>query len=278
MGSVRDYDSAQAELVHVSGSRMGNEPVFEQDRVVIEDLAVIERRDGVYLLKALTEIPVEVSGELLREKILQFGDRVVVGPTQLEFRRIESGAAVASAARRRRLLSTLLIVLAATTGLLFVTDLLLRLQVSGPEVEKPADAAVSIPRGRPARAEATVAQRIAAARLAFAAAERYEAEARSVESYQFNAVRLWQGVVHELHGIEPAPPIAASAKERLQSAMDQLRSRLEYLKRNAYVAHAVEEDADLRLILREIMATVPDPANEQYWQWARDKLIEMGAY
>jgi hypothetical protein len=271
MEAIRDYEATAAELVYESGSRAGTELEFVQDRVVVDELAVIEKRVGVYLLKALTDIPVEVSGELVTEKILQLGDHIVVGPVRIEFRRRHSAELREQA---RRLLRIVLSVLAAMTALLLLVDLWHQLGALAPSKDIASQPFV---RERPPRDEARVVEQIAAARLAFAAAERYQAEAGSVESYQFKAARLFDSVIHEVEGIEPAPPIAALAQERLDYALRQLRSRLEYLKKNAHVAHSVSEDEDLRLILQEIMATIPDPANEEYWQWAWDKLDTMGA-
>jgi len=276
MDPVHNYDIGAAELIYASGPQAGTPPDFVREQAVIEDLAIIERRAGLYLLRALTDQPVEVSGELVSEKILQWGDSVVVGSVRLEFREHESSSVRAESDHARRVFRQVLLALACVIALLIALNSVIGSGGPGPEqpefVGAPGTSSAA-----ESRSAVSDAEKIAASRLAFAAAERFEAEADSVESYLFQAVRLFQGIVRELEGIEPTPSIAISAQQRFEAARDKLRTKLEFLRNNAFVAHSVSEDDDLRSILEEVMATIPDASNEEYWQWARDKIIQMDA-
>jgi hypothetical protein len=276
-----DLDTTQGKLVYLSGDKMGAELPFVKDRAVISDTISIEHTQGIYLLRALTSDGVTVSGKKVHEKILEVGDQILIGNTELEFGSGATDKPVVVAAKgssNEKLRLVLVAIIALVAGGWIVSTYLSKKHGKEETAEIAKSSQKPIAPSAPSRqlSEQDRDEKIRLARIQFEIAERFFADGNVSDQNLYNAVKIYENIISDLEGIQPEILVAQKAKDRLMSAQLQLDTQMKYLKNNAYVAKEIGDNQAMRAILKQMMDTMPDPSNEHF-QWAQTKFLTMPA-
>ncbi len=272
------FDIPEGKLIEVSGANPGKEVVLDKDRATFGNLAIIDRVQGLYLLRALTEEGVKVSDRWVHEKILELNDRVSLGNTEIEFSsRQVAGVAPAHAEKQQHQTRLLIVFLAGGILAMGAISLFLPHKTSKRTSSEKSGAPSSLSpvvSFRQEISEEGLVEKIKKARIQFEIADRFYSDASAADANLYLAVYTWQQLVHDLEGVRPEPPIFKEAREHMTRAQAKLEERLEYLKNNAHVAHEIGDQQALRSILQQIMDAIPDRSNKHY-QWAQAKLLAL---
>lgn len=272
-----DLDTTQGKLIYLAGDKTGQELPFENDRAVISDTISIERTQGVYLLRALTAEGVMVSGKKVHEKILELGDQILLGNTELEFGVGGSAAPVKAAVKgnsNEKLRLVLVALIALVAGGWIVSMYLPKKHEKEVESDTTKAAQKPIAKAVPARqlSEQERDEKIRIARIQFEVAERYLADGNVSDANLYKSVKIYEKIIADLDGVQPEIAVCLKSKERLAKAQEQLDAQLAYLKNNAKVAKEIGDKDAMRAILKQMMDTIPDPSSEHF-QWAQNKFL-----
>jgi hypothetical protein len=224
---------------------------------------------------------VVVSGEPVYEKILEWGDRVKAGDIELEFRKqLEVAKVEEKPGKREALLRAAILAIAVLTAGLMGVNAVIEKRHQKIVAEKAKQLAVApqmihkqVHHEPASLARLSVEERLKIARLQYEIANRFHAEAKISDENLYLSIVAWNDIIQDLKDVQPEPEISKLSRDRIEKAEAELRDRLTYLKNNAFVAHEAGLKSDLPVILRQMMATIPDPENKEFYQWAQLKLL-----
>jgi hypothetical protein len=233
------------------------------EKLVVADTFSVERISSLWLLRALSDVPVEVNGATTFEMILQGGETVVAGNAAFRFAPSENWGEPGSRQRLPVLEICLLLLLLIGLILWFTGQRLAR-----PEqfVQMPEIRAAPRPQRGPVAGQ-DPRDVIAEARLDLSLYQFYIRERDANDGYLRAALLGLDDIQKRLETIQAPPDLINAVKKSKAEAATLLKQTVSILKNNAIIAALAGQRSEYRDTLDRIMQTTQDPSDPDY-RWA----------
>lgn len=278
----------RGKLSIVEGKGLGNAYHVAVGEVIeLEDGVSVQELQGLYLLRTDGPGEVLVSGMPVREKILEFGDRIKLSSLTLLFER--DGLSLSTVFFHVELQTWLLFFVLAVVTLAGIRSVDIYEGVRNREMamERNDEAAAAAAEKNPLlRTKAarigpestdpqTEDERLQMARDRYAIADRLYKDAGVDYLNMFWAIQQWKDIVGMFPDADPKPDVVQMSQARLETAEKDFDAHLLQLRYNALVAFQSGRQGDFMAILRYIIRVAPDPENANY-RWAQETLTKYG--
>lgn len=260
------------------GSGSSSDIVFSGYDIAAQEL-LIQKKGDICVLRSLTQKGFLISRQRFTEKILESDEVIGVNDLKLRFESpfppfLSDKLLIKHAIINDKILRKIAIATTVVIALLLVnamtTRLLLVKEAKFKRVHSEKKHVV-----KELYTEKELVSAVAEARNNIRVARQFEdASETSYSNLSKAALKLCKNIT-DLESMEPEPEVYQKSKDGLLRITKAIRTKVDYLKNNAYIAIRVGNKTKAKDLLVQIMNLVVDPANDDYI-WAKEKYISMG--
>ncbi|GEM_PF-1496751 len=260
------------------GSGSSSDIAFPDYDIAAQELLVI-KKNNICVLRSLTEKGFMISRQHFTEKILEPDELISVNNLKLRFKSpfspfLSDKLMIRYAIINDKILRKITIAAAVVIALLLVNAMTTRLfLVKEAKFRRVHSEKKHVEKELYAEEDFVCA--IAEARNNIRVARQLEdASETSYSNLSKAALKLCKNIT-DLESMEPQPEVYQKSKDSLVRVANVIRTKVDYLKNNAYIAIRVGNKTKAKDLLAQIMNLIVDPANDDYI-WAKEKYISIG--